>query len=210
MTAHRRENFGGPIVRICGALRKLAERYGDGIRLLYPVHRNPNISEPVHRLLGSIPNVILTPPLEYLPLVQLMKRSYLVLTDSGGIQEEAPALGVPTLVLREVTERPEAVAAGNVRLVGTDPERIVSEAARLFDHPGEHRRMARAASPYGDGRAAERIVSALQGKSFAQFQPIPAADHVPRSDEFERQQSRSEWSTEHLSFSTPSSPSASF
>ena len=200
VTAHRRENFGEPIIRICTALRELAERYGDGIRLLYPVHRNPNIWEPVHRLLGGIPNVILTPPLEYLPLVHLMKRSYLVLTDSGGIQEEAPALGVPTLVLREVTERPEAVAAGNVRLVGTDPQRIVSEAARLLDHPREHRLMAQAASPYGDGRAAERIVSALQGKAFTEFQSVAAADYVPRNYGFERQKSRSEWSTAHLSF----------
>jgi UDP-N-acetylglucosamine 2-epimerase (non-hydrolysing) len=170
VTAHRRENFGEPIIRVCEALRHLAQRYHDGIRVFYPVHRNPNIWEPVHRLLGGIPNIILSPPLEYLPLVHLMKRSYLVLTDSGGMQEEAPALGVPALVLREVTERPEAVACGNVRLVGTDRERIVSEAARLLDDPQERQSMARAVGPYGDGRAAQRIVSALQGESFIPFQ----------------------------------------
>ncbi len=172
VTAHRRENFGEPLARICGALKKLAEHYQDGIRLLYPVHRNPNVWEPVHRLLGDIPNVILSPPLEYLSLVHLMKRSYLVLTDSGGIQEEAPALGVPALVLREVTERPEAVACGNVRLVGTDPERILSEAIRLLDDREERQRMARSVNPYGDGHAAERIVSALQGEGFIPFQPV--------------------------------------
>lgn len=172
VTAHRRENFGEPIVRVCAALRKLAERYNDSVRLFYPVHRNPNIWEPVHRLLGGIPNIVLSPPLEYLPFVHLMKRSYLVLTDSGGVQEEAPALGVPALVLREVTERPEAVASGNVRLVGTDGQRIFSEAVRLLDDPRERQRLARAANPYGDGHAAARIASALQGETFIPFQPV--------------------------------------
>ena len=170
VTAHRRENFGEPIIRICEALRDLAARYGDKIRLFYPVHRNPKIWEPVHQYLGGIPNIILSPPVEYLPLVNLMRRSYLVLTDSGGIQEEAPALGVPTLVLREVTERPEAVASGNVRLVGTDRQRIVTEVTRLLDDPKQHQRMSRAVNPYGDGRAAERIASALLGESFIPFQ----------------------------------------
>ena len=169
VTAHRRENFGEPIERICGALRDLAQRYGEGLRLFYPVHRNPNIWDPVHGLLRGIPNIILTPPLEYLALVHLMKRSWLVLTDSGGIQEEAPALGVPVLVMREVTERPEAVASGNVRLVGTDRRRIVAETASLLDNPGEHERMARAVAPYGDGHAARRIVDSLQGKPVIPF-----------------------------------------
>jgi UDP-N-acetylglucosamine 2-epimerase (non-hydrolysing) len=175
VTAHRRENFGKPILRICAALRELAQRYGDGIRLVYPVHRNPNISEPVHRLLGGIANIILTPPLDYLPLVHLMKRASIVLTDSGGIQEEAPALGVPALVLREVTERPEAVASGNVRLVGTDPERIIAEVTRLLEDPSERRRMSRAVNPYGDGHAAERIVNALRGEDFCRFQAASAS-----------------------------------
>jgi UDP-N-acetylglucosamine 2-epimerase (non-hydrolysing) len=174
VTAHRRENFGEPITQICAALRALAERYRDGIRLFYPVHRNPNIWDPVHRLLAGIPNIVLTPPLEYLPLVNLMKRAYLVMTDSGGIQEEAPALGVPTLVFREVTERPEAVESGNVRLVGSDRRRIVAEAVRLLDDPREHLRMARAVNPYGDGHAAVRIASALQGESLIPFQPVLA------------------------------------
>jgi UDP-N-acetylglucosamine 2-epimerase (non-hydrolysing) len=161
VTAHRRENFGEPMVHICEALRRLTERYHD-IRILYPVHRNPNVWGPVHRLLGKIPHISLLQPLDYLSLVQLMKRSYIVLTDSGGIQEEAPALGVPALVLREVTERPEGVASGNVKLVGSNTERIVSETSRLLDDPAEHLRMARAVNPYGDGHAAERIATAME------------------------------------------------
>jgi UDP-N-acetylglucosamine 2-epimerase (non-hydrolysing) len=161
VTAHRRENFGQPIIQICGALRTLAERYPD-IRFIYPVHRNPNIWEPVHGLLADIPNISLIPPVDYLSLVHLMKRSCVVLTDSGGIQEEAPALGIPALVLREVTERPEGVASGNVKLVGSDPQQIVTETARLLDDPSEHQRMARAVNPYGDGHASERIASALE------------------------------------------------
>jgi UDP-N-acetylglucosamine 2-epimerase (non-hydrolysing) len=162
VTVHRRENFGEPMVQICGALRKLAERYPH-IHLVVPVHRNPNVWEPVHRLLGKVSNITLLPPLDYLTLVHLMMRSYIVITDSGGIQEEAPALGVPALVLREVTERPEGVASGNVKLVGSDPQRIICETARLLDDPYEHLRMARAVNPYGDGHAAERIADALEG-----------------------------------------------
>jgi UDP-N-acetylglucosamine 2-epimerase (non-hydrolysing) len=150
------------MVQICGALRKLAERYPH-IHLVVPVHRNPNVWEPVHRLLGKVSNITLLPPLDYLTLVHLMMRSYIVITDSGGIQEEAPALGVPALVLREVTERPEGVASGNVKLVGSDPQRIICETARLLDDPYEHLRMARAVNPYGDGHAAERIADALEG-----------------------------------------------
>ncbi len=161
VTVHRRENFGEPMLQICGALRKLAERYPD-IRILYPVHKNPNVWEPVHRLLGDVSNIVLLPPLDYLTLVHFMMQSYIVLTDSGGIQEEAPALGVPALVLREVTERPEGVASGNVKLVGSDPQRIVSETARLLEDPSEHLRMAQAVNPYGDGHAAERIADALE------------------------------------------------
>ncbi|MEM2045658.1 MAG: UDP-N-acetylglucosamine 2-epimerase (non-hydrolyzing) [Candidatus Bathyarchaeia archaeon] len=161
VTAHRRENFGRPLENICLALRDIALRYNGRVRIIYPVHLNPNVWNPVHRLLGDVPNIILTPPLDYLPMVHLMKRSYLVLTDSGGIQEEAPGLGVPVLVLREVTERPEAVEAGTVRVVGTDRERIVAETVRLLEDTDAYEQMARAVNPYGDGHAAERIVEAL-------------------------------------------------
>ncbi|MCL6431555.1 MAG: UDP-N-acetylglucosamine 2-epimerase (non-hydrolyzing) [Anaerolineae bacterium] len=161
VTAHRRENLGRPLKSICLALRELAERYGDALRIIYPVHLNPNVWGPVHQLLGEVPNVILLPPLDYLPLVHLMRRAHLVLTDSGGIQEEAPGLGKPVLVLRDVTERPEAVEAGTVRLVGTKQPRIVAETVRLLEDPAEYQRMARAVNPYGDGHAAERIVDAL-------------------------------------------------
>ena len=138
---------------------------------MYPVHLNPNVWEPVHRLLGDVPNISLVSPLEYLPLVQIMKHSYLVLTDSGGIQEEAPGLGIPVLVLREVTERPEAVEAGTVRLVGTDRDRIVRETARLMDNKELYREMAHAVNPYGDGHASERIVKALLGEKVVPFEP---------------------------------------
>ncbi len=161
VTAHRRENLGRPLEKICLALRELAARYGDALRIIYPVHLNPNVWGPVHRLLGEVPNIILLPPLDYLPLVHVMRRAHLVLTDSGGIQEEAPGLGKPVLVLRDVTERPEAVEAGTVRLVGTEQSRIVAETERLLEDPIEYQRMARAVNPYGDGRAAERIVDAL-------------------------------------------------
>ncbi len=160
ITAHRRESFGAPFERICLALRALAETYPD-IRFVYPVHLNPNVQGPVYRLLGEIPNFTLLPPLDYLPWVHLIKRATLMLTDSGGIQEEAPGLGVPVLVLREVTERPEGVHAGTVRLVGTDTGRIVSEARRLLDDPEAHAQMAHAVNPYGDGHAAERIVKGI-------------------------------------------------
>ncbi|MDI7275711.1 MAG: UDP-N-acetylglucosamine 2-epimerase (non-hydrolyzing) [Anaerolineae bacterium] len=161
VTAHRRENLGAPLESICLALRDLAARYDGRLRIIYPVHLNPNVWEPVHRLLGEAPNVTLLPPLEYLPLVHLMRRADLVLTDSGGIQEEAPGLGKPVLVLREVTERPEAVEAGTVRVIGTTRERIIEETVRLLEDRAEYDRMARAVNPYGDGHAAERIVGAL-------------------------------------------------
>ena len=161
VTAHRRENFGEPMARIFEALREIAERYREDVHLVYPVHPNPNVREPAHRALNGIPNLTLTEPLDYLPMTHLMKKAYLVLTDSGGLQEEAPALGTPVLVLRQVTERPEAVQAGTARLVGSDTEKIVSETSKLLDDPEAHRAMAQAVNPYGDGHAAERIVQAL-------------------------------------------------
>jgi UDP-N-acetylglucosamine 2-epimerase (non-hydrolysing) len=161
ITAHRRENFGQPLEDICQAICSLSEIYGDSIRFVYPVHLNPNVQEPVYRLLGHLPNLTLLPPLDYLPWVNLIKRATLILTDSGGLQEEAPGLGVPVLVLREVTERPEGIQAGTVRLVGTDPDRIVAETRRLLDDPQAYAEMAHATNPYGDGRAAPRIVQAL-------------------------------------------------
>ncbi|HSQ17633.1 MAG TPA: UDP-N-acetylglucosamine 2-epimerase (non-hydrolyzing), partial [Anaerolineales bacterium] len=161
VTAHRRENFGQPLEDICTALESLAESYGEALHIVYPVHLNPNVQEPVYRRLSRIANIHLLPPLDYLPMVHLMKRATLVLTDSGGLQEEAPGLGVPVLVMRQVTERPEGVEAGTVRLVGTDPQRIVSETRRLLDDPQAHAAMAHAVNPYGDGHAAPRIVQAL-------------------------------------------------
>jgi UDP-N-acetylglucosamine 2-epimerase (non-hydrolysing) len=161
VTAHRRENFGQPFEQICLALRNLAEHYGDQVRIVYPVHLNPNVQEPVYRILDGIPNITLLAPLDYLPMMHLLKRARLLLTDSGGLQEEAPGLGVPVLVLRQVTERPEGVEAGTVRLVGTDAEQIVSESRRLLEDPQAHAAMAQAINPYGDGKAAGRIVSAL-------------------------------------------------
>jgi UDP-N-acetylglucosamine 2-epimerase (non-hydrolysing) len=142
-------------------LKELAAR-GD-IEIVYPVHLNPHVQEPVNRILGNVAHITLLPPLDYLPLVHLQKRARIILTDSGGIQEEAPAFGVPVLVLREVTERPEGVAAGTLKLVGTETGHIVREANRLLDDPSAHAEMAKAANPFGDGHAAERIVAALQG-----------------------------------------------
>jgi UDP-N-acetylglucosamine 2-epimerase (non-hydrolysing) len=163
VTAHRRENLGELLEQICLALRDVALAYAGDVHIVYPVHLNPNVQEPAYRLLGNVPGVTLTEPLDYLPLVYLMKRATLVLTDSGGIQEEAPGLGKPALVLREVTERPEAVEAGTVRVVGTDRARIVEWTRRLLDNSAEYetRSVARAVNPYGDGHAAERIVLAL-------------------------------------------------
>ncbi len=170
VTTHRRENFGQPLEQVCLALRDLALQYAGRIHLVYPVHRNPNVRQPVHRLLGEVPGISLVPPLDYVPNLHLMRRAHLVLTDSGGIQEEAAGLGIPALVLREVTERPEGVATGALRLVGTDRDRIVAEARRLLDDPAEHRRMAAATNPFGDGHAAERIAAALLGEPVVQFQ----------------------------------------
>jgi UDP-N-acetylglucosamine 2-epimerase (non-hydrolysing) len=161
VTAHRRENFGQPIEDVCAALKALASR-GD-VEIVYPVHLNPNVQEPVYRLLGDVAHITLLPPLDYLPLVQLMKHASLILTDSGGIQEEAPGFGIPALVLRNVTERPEGVEAGALKLVGTDTQVIVREATSLLDDPAVYAAMAKAVNPYGDGHASERIVEALLG-----------------------------------------------
>jgi len=161
VTAHRRENFGQPLEQICAALEEIATQYANSVHLVYPVHLNPNVQEPVYRLLGKIENITLLPPLDYLPLVQVMRRCYMVLTDSGGIQEEAPGLGKPVLVLRKTTERPEAIEAGTVRLVGTERSRIADATLHLLDNEVEYDKMARAVNPYGDGKAAGRIVETL-------------------------------------------------
>jgi UDP-N-acetylglucosamine 2-epimerase (non-hydrolysing) len=161
ITAHRRENFGQPLEDICTALKALAEHYAGQVEFVYPVHLNPHVQEPVYRRLSGLANLTLLPPLDYLPMVHMLKRSTLVLTDSGGLQEEAPALGVPTLVLRQTTERPEGVAAGTLSLVGVNPECIFNEARRLLDDPAAHAAMAHAANPFGDGHAAEYILRAL-------------------------------------------------
>ncbi|HEV8468120.1 MAG TPA: UDP-N-acetylglucosamine 2-epimerase (non-hydrolyzing) [Candidatus Limnocylindria bacterium] len=160
VTAHRRESFGRGIAAICQAVLRLVEEVDD-IQVVYPVHLNPSVRDPVREHLGGHDHISLIPPLDYASLVQLMHRSTLILTDSGGIQEEAPSLGRPVLVLREVTERPEAVEAGCARVVGTNASRIVSEARRLLKDSEAYRRMAHVASPFGDGRASARIVEAL-------------------------------------------------
>lgn len=161
VTAHRRENFGQPLENIFSALLRIAKSYSERVHLVYPVHLNPNVYDPAHSMLGGVSNITLLEPLDYLHMVHLMNRAYLVLTDSGGIQEEAPAVGTPVLVLRRVTERREAIEAGTALLVGTDPERIVAETSRLLDDSELHAEMARAVNPFGDGQAAERIVEGL-------------------------------------------------
>jgi UDP-N-acetylglucosamine 2-epimerase (non-hydrolysing) len=161
VTAHRRENFGEPFRQVCEAIRELADRYPD-IQVLYPVHPNPNVAGPAREILGAHPRITLCEPLAYRDFVAAMKAAYLILTDSGGVQEEAPALGKPVLVMRHETERPEAVAEGVVKLVGPDREAIVREAARLLDDPEAYAAMAKGSSPYGDGRSADRIVAVLR------------------------------------------------
>jgi UDP-N-acetylglucosamine 2-epimerase (non-hydrolysing) len=160
VTAHRRESFGEGFERICHALARLASR-GD-VQLVYPVHRNPNVTDPVQRFLSNTPNVTLLDPMDYVPFVDLMRRAYLLITDSGGIQEEGPSLGKPVLVMREKTERPEAVEAGTTILVGTGEERIVCQASLLLDRREEYDRMARIHNPYGDGQASRRIAEAIR------------------------------------------------
>lgn len=161
ITGHRRENFGQGFEQVCRAIRQLAAR--EDIEVVYPVHLNPNVQEPVRRILSGHANIHLIDPQEYLPFVYLMSRSHLIITDSGGVQEEAPSLGKPVLVMRETTERPEAVDAGTVRLVGTDAARIVEEATRLLENPADYQAMARAHNPYGDGQASQRIARILAG-----------------------------------------------
>jgi UDP-N-acetylglucosamine 2-epimerase len=164
VTAHRRESFGGPFESICKGLAELARKYANEIELVYPVHRNPNVRAVVGKYLADIPNVRLLDPLDYLPLVHLMKRAHLVLTDSGGLQEEAPSLGKPVLVLRKVTERQEGVEAGTLKLVGMHAADIVREASCLLDDPAAYQAMATRANPYGDGTASIKIVQRiLQG-----------------------------------------------
>ncbi len=163
VTGHRRENFGPGFERICEALAKLSQR--DDVQIVYPVHLNPNVREPVMRILGNRPNVHLIEPVDYLGFVYLMSRCYLIITDSGGVQEEAPSLGKPVLVMREVTERPEAVEAGTVILVGTDGSRILARSQRLLDDVAEYAVMSRAHNPYGDGRASQRIVASVTGEN---------------------------------------------
>jgi len=162
VTGHRRENFGEGFENICHALAELADKYDD-VEIVYPVHLNPNVQEPVHRLLGRVRrhNIHLIEPVDYLPFVHLMNRSYLIITDSGGVQEEAPSLGKPVLVMRETTERPEAIDSGTVKLVGTDRGAIVTEASRLFNDDVAYRAMATAHNPYGDGQAAGLIMEVL-------------------------------------------------
>ena len=161
VTAHRRENFGGPLANICAALIEIAERRPD-THIVFPVHLNPNVQRIVYERLKGLSNVSLIEPLDYLPLVHLMKRCYLVLTDSGGIQEEAPGLGKPVAVMREVTERPEGIAARTVKLVGTGTSQIVEATLELLDNAAEYNRMSRAVNPYGDGLASRRIIDFLE------------------------------------------------
>lgn len=163
ITGHRRENFGNGFMRICHAIRELAAKYPD-VDLLYPMHLNPNVRKPIAEVFsGNTPaNVHFIEPLEYLPFVYLQKRSYLILTDSGGIQEEAPSLGKPVLVMREVTERPEALEAGTIRLVGTDDRKIVDEASRFLDDAAYYHANSLIANPYGDGKACARIIDFIK------------------------------------------------
>ncbi|WP_431323486.1 non-hydrolyzing UDP-N-acetylglucosamine 2-epimerase [Rhizobium sp. YTU87027] len=161
VTSHRRENFGQPFVNICHAIKTLADRNAD-VQVLYPVHPNPNVKDVAYDILGGTSNIVLCDPLDYAPFVAAMKKAYLIISDSGGVQEEAPALGKPVLVLREETERPEAVDLGVVKLVGSDTNNIVTEAQLMLDDVAAYQAVARGVSPYGDGKAAARIVEVLQ------------------------------------------------
>lgn len=161
ITGHRRENFGDGFLQICEALRELASKF-DGVHFVYPVHLNPNVQKPVRTILEGLSNVHLVEPLDYEPFVYLLKHSYVVLTDSGGIQEEAPSLGKPVLVMRDVTERPEAVDAGTVELVGANKERIIAGVSRLLEDEAHYSKMSHAHNPYGDGRACDRILAVLR------------------------------------------------
>ncbi|EWH10396.1 UDP-N-acetylglucosamine 2-epimerase [Catenovulum agarivorans DS-2] len=162
VTGHRRESFGGGFERICQALKNVAQIYPEA-QILYPMHLNPNVREPVNRILTDVDNIFLIEPQQYLPFVYLMNRAHIILTDSGGIQEEAPSLGKPVLVMRDTTERPEAVEAGTVKLVGTDVNLIVSSISELMDSEDAYRAMSFAHNPYGDGKACQRIIDVLMG-----------------------------------------------
>jgi UDP-N-acetylglucosamine 2-epimerase (non-hydrolysing) len=166
VTSHRRENFGEPLRDICRALKTLAEK-NDDVQLLYPVHPNPNVKNTAHEILGNSENIVLCEPLDYVQFVAVMKQAYLIISDSGGVQEEAPALGKPVLVLREETERPEAVEMGVVKLIGTNYQNIIEEVQKLLDNKAAYLFMAKGVSPYGDGKAAERIVKVLREHFFA-------------------------------------------
>ena len=161
ITGHRRENFGDGFVQICEAVRELAIRFGD-MHFVYPVHLNPNVQQPVRSLLTGLPNIHLIAPLDYEPFVYLLKHAHLVLTDSGGIQEEAPSLGKPVLVMRDVTERPEALQAGTLELVSADKARIIAGVTRLLKNEAHYEAMSRAHNPYGDGQACQKIVDVLR------------------------------------------------
>lgn len=172
VTAHRRESFGAPLRSALTAVARLAADR-PGLTVVYPVHPNPNVGAVANELLGRLPNVLLTEPVDHTEMVALLDRADVALTDSGGIQEEAPALGTPVLVMREVTERPEAVAAGAAMLVGTDTETIVNQVAKLLDDPAAHASMSAGVSPYGDGLASQRIVASLLGEALEEFDPSP-------------------------------------
>ena len=161
LTAHRRENWGTPLENICLSIKKLIQKYDD-LEIVYPVHPNPKVKNVVYRILKNSPRIHLIKPLDYLDFVNLMNKCFLVLTDSGGLQEEAPSLGKPVLVLREVTERPEGVKAGTVKVIGLSKERIFRETCKLLDNKRVYKRMATAVNPYGDGKASPRIVDAIQ------------------------------------------------
>jgi UDP-N-acetylglucosamine 2-epimerase (non-hydrolysing) len=163
VTGHRRESFGDGFERICEALATIATQHAD-VQIIYPVHLNPNVKEPVNRLLKNVDNIHLIDPQEYLPFVYLMMKSYIILTDSGGIQEEAPSLGKPVLVMRETTERPEAISAGTVKLVGTSIEQITQQVNTLLTDEETYQTMSYSHNPYGDGKACERIVDVLLSK----------------------------------------------
>lgn len=160
VTGHRRENFGNGFENICKALQVIATKHSD-IQIVYPVHLNPNVQEPVNRLLHNIPNIFLVEPQDYLPFVYLMLRSHIILTDSGGIQEEAPSLGKPVLVMRDTTERPEAVESNTVKLVGTDSVKIIKEIDILLRNESSYNKMSKSHNPYGDGKACQRIIKAI-------------------------------------------------